>query len=222
MGLNVAAPMCGEYQIELFSEGDEVEKASPKDQRALRWCVWALLKNSFRKQVLREVLKKHPVTMYCDTKQLNHASEIEIGSVLPDVISNLTVVNTSDWSVEMLRQIPKFGDIQLQATDPQSVHSGIPYRVFQSAASGRCLLTDGKPGLNAAFSKDLEYYGYDNAKDVCESIYMMRAFSGTTKLIGEAAHQRFLKEHTWEHRLIEFETLIKSRTKIPEPEWANK
>lgn len=213
-GAIVEAPYCGEEAIEAFAKGNEVEKAKPYDQRALRWCAWAMLKNSFRVQVLRKVLEKYPVIMFCDTKQCNHATEMEIGAMLSYGISNLTIVNTSNWSVEQLRDIPNMGHIHLQATDPQSMAGGIPYRMFQTAACGKCLLTDSKPELAIAFQKDKEYYEYENAGDINQSLYMLEFMEHLPNEIGAAAHERFLKEHTWTHRLAEFEMWIKSRKQV--------
>ncbi len=210
-GVSVAVPTCGEEAIEAYSKEDEVAKSKPSDQRALRWCAWALLKNSFRVQVLTNILRKYTVLMFCDTVQCNHASEMEIGAMLSQGISNLTIVNTSTWTPEQLREIPNLGHIHVQATDPQSVAGGIPYRMFQTAASAKCLVTDSKPELEQAFKKDDEFYSYDNANDILESLMPLQCFEGQSIAIGKAAHERFLKEHTWTHRLAEFEQWIASR-----------
>lgn len=214
-GAEVEAPRCGEEAIEAFADGDEVEKAPAHHQRALRWVAWAMLKNSFRVQVLRKLLMKTPVIMFSDTVQCNHASEPEIGAMLSMGVCNLTVVNTSNWSVAELRDIPNMGHVHIQATDPQSVAGGIPYRMFQTAACGKCLLTDSKPELEQAFKRDEEFAAYHNASDVVGALYILEAFEGHTLATGESARQRFLEEHTWTHRVNEFEDWIISR----KPQW---
>lgn len=210
--INAMVPRPGEEAIEMFAEGDEVAEAGQLPQRILRWCVWALSKNAIRVRILRTVLRRHKVTMFCDTKQLDHASPAELAMLLPDCIANLKIVDTSNWSSEQVAEIPNHGDFHLQITDPQSVQGGIPYRVFQTAACGKSLITDSRPELEQAFKLGVEFDSYKpEGTNVLHAIEDCLMFDGACRYRGTLAQERFLKEHTWAHRIAEMEGWIASR-----------
>jgi spore maturation protein CgeB len=117
-------------------------------------------------------------------------------------------VDTSDFKASDLGQLYHAGVVQIQATDPQSVLGGIPYRVFQTAASGKALITDLKSELVECFEPETEILGYRSMQEFTSQL--SKALKNPTHLaeIGRAAHQRFEKEHTWSHRLATIEDWI--------------
>jgi hypothetical protein len=204
-------PHCGEESIELLAETD-ISKESMADQRSLRWCAWALTKNSTRARVLRGLFKKgKKVSMYCDHKQLGHATESEIRQMLHGSTDLLKITDTSDWSIADLRKIPNIGQLHLQVTDPQSVRGGIPYRVFQLAACAMPLLTNETEELKQEFDRNTEYIPYHNHMDVYECAELALCFNLDTESRGQMARERFLKHHTWTHRIAEWEMFIDVR-----------
>lgn len=169
--------------------------------RSLRWFVWALSKNEVRIRMLKKAIKIHPVRMFCETRQLNHASIEEIQHMIGDYSrKNLMIFDTSDYRSHELCQLYHYGMLHLEATDPQSVTTGIPYRVFQCAASGRPLLTDFKLGWENQFEpgKEILFYGEENFEETLE-----KTIKEKDKLhdVGKYASERFLKDHTWAKRL---------------------
>lgn len=161
--------------------------------------VWHLSKNEARIRMLREASKIHPVQMFTETKQLHHASIDEIKGMIGEWNERkFKVTDTSGIKQECLGHLYHYGKIHLQATDPQSVGEGIPYRVFQTAASRRPLLTDWRKGWSDSF---------DPQTDVC--VYQENNFGQTLEKIlkedlegmADSFYARFLTDHTWEQRI---------------------
>ena len=81
-----------------------------------------------------------------------------------------------------------------------------PTRVFEAAGAGACLLTDAWEGLEQFLEPDREVLSARNADELVEHLYRLTA--KTARLIGHAARQRVLAEHTYEHRARQFEAVI--------------
>lgn len=176
----------------------------------LRWIVWSLAKNAVRIQILRKALQVSKVAMFCEMSQLDHAKEPEIRSLIGS-FRNLSIFDTSNLSGEELYEVYSYGSIQIQATDPQSVYGGIPYRVFQTAAVGKALLTDSRPELEKMFKRDEEMLYYKNATDFSDALQLALMKSPEQlQEIGRKAREEFLKNHTWSDRIrqIEIEVLV--------------
>jgi hypothetical protein len=174
----------------------------------VRWATWAMAKNAVRVRVLRQVLQVAPLRVYCEQKQLGHANEAEWRTLLGETGPRLQIVDTSNCKGEELPRIHQEGSLHLQATDPQSVRGGIPYRVFQSAASGKALLTDLRPELVACFEPGKEIFGYPSAAEFLPFLETVLADPSRRRDAGIAARQRFEREHTWHHRIRTIESWI--------------
>ncbi len=187
-------------------------KHDPEAAWRLRWSTWALAKNAVRIRMLRKALEITPLHIFCEQKQLGHATESEWRKLLGESESRLNIVDSSGLSAEDLAKLHQRGSLHLQATDPQSVRGGIPYRVFQAAACARPLLTDLKPELEKCFETDREILGFRTADDFAVSL--TRLLENRTSLgeIGRAARARFEHEHLWRHRIETIESWIASQT----------
>lgn len=166
-----------------------------------QWIIWAKCKNMVRIRMLRKALSFGTVRMFSETKQLFHATEDETRGLLNNWSSKLAFHATDGLNFASIAECYHHGWIHIQATDPQSVAGGIPYRVFQTAASGRALLTDIKPELRDAFIFDTQILGYDNAADFTGKLEAASKDKDRLREIGLNAHARFLAEHTWRHRV---------------------
>ncbi|MBI4026698.1 MAG: glycosyltransferase family 1 protein [Verrucomicrobia bacterium] len=175
---------------------------------SMRYAAWAMAKNAVRIRILRKALAIAPLLVFTEQKHLGHAREAEWRGLLGEPGSHFRVVDTSGMNAERLGDLYHHGIIHIQATDPQSVRGGIPYRVFQTAASGRALLTDLRPELIGCFEPGKEILGYSSADDFARELSAALADPDRLNEIGRAARRRFEREHTWRHRLATMESWI--------------
>lgn len=195
---NLNIKSLGTGDLKLYREMKEMD---PGQHLQLRWCIWAHSKNEVRIKALKEVLKVSKLLIFTDTKQKGHANEDEIKYMLEDYGDNLKVVDTSDVHASKLGNLYHYGALHIGSTDPQSVHTGIPYRVFQTMASGRPLLTDEKPGWGDFLGNNISssnYISYSNPTEIAEKI--PEAIKNGKEL-GESARSSFEMFHTWPNRL---------------------
>jgi spore maturation protein CgeB len=97
------------------------------------------------------------------------------------------------------------GRIQLQITDPQSVEGGLPFRVFECAASAARLISDTRPELETwCGGTDAVRLAADEraiGMRVAEALAEPETKMGAESL--RAHHERFLKRDTWAARFRE-------------------
>jgi glycosyltransferase involved in cell wall biosynthesis len=176
---------------------------------SFRYGIWAQAKNAVRIRILKQVLDAAPLWVFCEQKQLAHAKENGWRKFLSVTDDRLRIFDTSDLKSEELGGLYHAGALHIQATDPQSVKGGIPLRMFQTAASGRALLTDVKDELLECFTPGKEILAYDSGPGFSESL--KQALSNPERLgeIGRAARLRFESQHTWRHRLENISSWLK-------------
>lgn len=163
-----------------------------------RWCLWAHSKNEVRIRALKEVMKVSPLMIFTDTQQKGHANPDELKHMLG--YSNLRIIDSSPVRADKLGQIYHYGSLHIGSTDPQSVHSGIPYRVFQTMAAGRPLLTDHKPGWEGAL-KEKTYFTYNNPLEIEGRVQYLLKNKDEMKEMGIKARLNAASNHTWHSRL---------------------
>jgi hypothetical protein len=169
----------------------------------LRKCyalLWAASKNEARVRLLRAATKVTPVLMFSETKQRNHANPYEIQGMVGEFDpQRLRIIDTSKTKGECLGQLYHYGRIHLQAVDPQSVFGGIPYRNYQTAASGRPLFTDTRIDWHQSFNSD-ELISYEWGQ--CLEDQLSEAMKRTDlDEIGMKARKGFEEKHTWQIRM---------------------
>lgn len=168
----------------------------------LRKFAWHLGKRETRLRALRAAVRAGPLAILSNLKQAGVAGERELQRELTGPNNReLLFVDTSQAAYHHLAHLYRSGLLQLQSTDPQSVAGGIPYRVFQSAACAVPLLSDFKQELGECFASDQEILLYKDNHDLPDALQKALANPARLREIGDAAHQRFLKEHTWTHRM---------------------
>jgi glycosyltransferase involved in cell wall biosynthesis len=178
----------------------ELAQKSPDAILQLRSIAWMLGKNEVRKRILRQALAVSPLLILTGNLEKTHADEREIRDMLVGKNDRLLIKNTAGMGIEKLAELYACGKLHIQATDPQSVNGGIPFRVFQTTACGRPLLTDTKPELAECYRYGEELLAYDSDLDFAEKLEKALR-TEDLKTISEAGRQRFLKDHTWEKRL---------------------
>jgi spore maturation protein CgeB len=89
-------------------------------------------------------------------------------------------------------------------------------RLFEAAASGACIISDTWPGLNTLFEPNAEVL----LANTCDEV--LRHLSALTPerraVIGRAARERVLREHTYEQRAAQVETAFEHALRA---EWAS-
>lgn len=176
---------------------------------SFRYGIWAQAKNAVRIRILKQVLPMAPLWVFCEQKQLAHAREDEWRKFLGEAGDRLSIFDTSELRPEELGGLYRAGALHIQVTDPQSVKGGIPLRVFQTAASGRALLTDVKEELLECFNSGKEILTYDSAANFPKALKSALSHSGDLEEIGKAARLRFENEHRWMHRLETISSWLK-------------
>ena len=81
-----------------------------------------------------------------------------------------------------------------------------PTRIFEAAGSGACLITDAWEGIETFLTPDREVLVAHDAEEVVQ--HLRELDSARAKQIGEAALQRVLAEHTYEHRALQLQHLL--------------
>ncbi len=174
---------------------------------------WMIGKNEVRKRILREAVKVAPLLILSGNFEENHASETELQQVLKAPEKRLVVRDTRDCNVTDLKNLYAYGRLHLQATDPQSVEGGIPFRVFQTTACKRPLLTDKKNELGECYAFGRELLTYHSEVDFAETLEHAFKQADLLEQVAEAGYQRFLKEHTWQHRYHYVMSAMRSSSK---------
>ena len=82
-------------------------------------------------------------------------------------------------------------------------------RVFEAAGAGACIITDYWKGIESFFEPDKEILVAKNGEEV-EKI-LLELTSERAKEIGDAAYQKVLDKHTYEHRAELLESVISER-----------
>ncbi|MAM89747.1 MAG: hypothetical protein CME36_20805 [unclassified Hahellaceae] len=82
-------------------------------------------------------------------------------------------------------------------------------RVFEAAGAGACLIMDHWEGVEQFLMPGREVLVAHNGSDVVD--HLRKLTPERAKMIGEAARQRVLSEHTYRHRAEEVEILLQAR-----------
>jgi spore maturation protein CgeB len=87
-------------------------------------------------------------------------------------------------------------------------------RLFEAAACGTALISDNWPGLDSFFLPGKEILLPATPDDVVR--YLTELSEAETRVVGEAAQERALHEHTSEHRAAEFERAVEAVLTVPQ------
>jgi spore maturation protein CgeB len=87
-----------------------------------------------------------------------------------------------------------------------------PTRIFEAAGSGACLITDAWEGIETFLTPDREVLVAHDADDVVQHLKSLD--EEKAKQIGEAARQRVLAEHTYQHRALQLQRLLDARVQV--------
>lgn len=84
-----------------------------------------------------------------------------------------------------------------------------PTRIFEAAGSASCLITDAWEGIETFLEPDREVLVAHNGEEVIRHLRTLG--QSRAKQIGQAALQRVLAEHTYQHRAEQLQQLLEGR-----------
>src|SRR5215217_2899901 len=93
-----------------------------------------------------------------------------------------------------------------------------PTRIFEAAGAAACLITDAWEGVETFLRPDREVLVAHDADDVVR--HLRELDEKRAREIGEAALQRVLAEHTYEHRALQLQDLLEGRERAVQFEGA--
>jgi spore maturation protein CgeB len=83
-------------------------------------------------------------------------------------------------------------------------------RVFEAAGAGACLLTDAWDGIEQFFEPNEQILVAKNSEKVAE---ILRSITPSrARLIGQAAYQRAIRDHTYDQRVKQLELALSLRS----------
>jgi spore maturation protein CgeB len=82
-----------------------------------------------------------------------------------------------------------------------------PTRLFEAAGAGACVITDAWQGIEWFLEPGRECLVARDGEEVSEHLFELT--EARAKKIGEAALQRLLAEHTYTHRALQVESVLR-------------
>ncbi len=129
-----------------------------------------------------------------------YADEAELRAALPAGI-DLVYADTRGLPAKAWKNLFRTGKFQVQIVDPQSVEGGLPFRVFESAACARPLLSDHRTELAELFPEGCGVALAANEAGMAEAAaQLLRTPDRELRAQGREFHRRFRTDHTWEAR----------------------
>jgi hypothetical protein len=194
------------HYLHAMKDGDrrifqDISFLDPEILFAFRQAIWAVSKNEVRIRMLKAALEVSPVFMFSETKSWHHMKEEEFRRILGHQEDKLEFHDTSDMKVDRMGVLYHYGWVHLQATDPQSMREGYPYRMFQTLASGKVLLSDMKDNWQKDFNFASELVGYESMPEFKEKLNNLLKNKNLCRSIGENARKGFIDRHQWKHRI---------------------
>jgi hypothetical protein len=179
--------------------------SGPANSAVTHQLVWRWGKRVARLRGLRAALQAGPVGVLSGHRTESYADGDEIRAELGADRNSLDYEDTRHLGPGSWSGLFRSGRIQLQITDPQSVEGGLPFRVFECAASAARLISDTRPELETwCGGTDAVRLAADEraiGMRVAEALAEPETKMGTESL--RAHHERFLKRDTWAARFRE-------------------
>jgi spore maturation protein CgeB len=96
-----------------------------------------------------------------------------------------------------------------------SPRSASNMRLFEATGVGTCLITDWKENLTQLFEPDCEVVTYRSAEECAEKVKWLLDHPQRRDAIAQAARDRTLKDHTFKHRAIQLDQIIRKEVGQP-------
>lgn len=101
----------------------------------------------------------------------------------------------------------------------QCANADLNMRFFEAMGSGAVLLTDSKPGLHVdeLFEDGVHYLSYADEQDMLAKFKMVLRDPVRCRSIGDAARERVLSQHTYDHRVEQIVQTCRAMAKSRRP-----
>ena len=173
--------------------------------------LWRWGKRTARLRGLAAVAKAGPLAILSGHGMESYADEDELRAALPGGI-DLVYADTRGMPANSWKGLFSTGKFQVQVTDPQSIESGLPFRIFECGACGVPLLSDNRPGLAALFPPGAGLVtAADEASLQENAAQLFQTSKRDLAAMGQLANQHFMARHTWEMRWRELTQERESR-----------
>jgi hypothetical protein len=174
--------------------------SNPVHQALFNQQIWRWGKRTARLHGLSAILQSGPVAVLSGHHTERFATESELRVAL-QAPASFQFRNTTEVPAEKWSGLFRSGRFQVQFTDPQSVEGGLPFRVFECAASGVVLLSDHRKELGAEFRDNEEIVlAQDETGLTRRSAELFAADAEMLTSIGTAARVKFREKHTAAYR----------------------
>jgi len=212
------------WPIRAYALADETLRTlSAKEQAVIgRWLadpaaralanlhIWRRGKRAARLRGLRALARRVPVAVLSGHGQERFALEEELRREVAPV-HRFAFRDTTGLPAARWGGLFRSGRLQVQWVDPQSIESGAPFRLFETAAAGVALLSDARPGFPTLFASDREmFYASDETALAERAAALMAGPTEILEAVGGRAREAFLSRHTWAHRWREIGAAIGS------------
>src|SRR5215217_818296 len=88
-----------------------------------------------------------------------------------------------------------------------------PTRIFEAAGAAACVITDDWEGIDMFLEPDKEVLVARNAEEVREHLQFLNPYRAA--VLGAAARNRILSEHTYEHRALQLQKVLNDEFATP-------
>jgi glycosyltransferase involved in cell wall biosynthesis len=177
--------------------------------------LWRWGKRIARLRGLAAVAQAGPLAILSGHGVEAYAGEEELRTALPEGI-DLVFADTCKVPSSAGKGLFRTGKWQVQITDPQSIESGIPFRVFECGACGVPLMSDGRPGLEELFPSGTGLFTATNESALQETAArLFQTPRGDLEAMGKVFHQNFIEQHTWEIRWRQLTQAREPRAESP-------
>lgn len=119
------------------------------------------------------------------------------------------VVKEAVYGLDMLQTI-RDSKITLNIHADSSPEYASNMRLFEVTGVGGCLLTDWRRNINELFEPDYEVVTYKSLDECIEKVEWLLQNDESRKQIAEAGQKRVLREHTFQKRGEQLDSLLKS------------
>lgn len=176
--------------------------------------LWRWGKRIARLRGLAAVAQSAPLAVMSGHGTEIYAGEAELRAAMP-AGTDLVYADTKAMPSNAWKNLFRTGKFQVQITDPQSVEGGLPFRVFECAASAMPLLSDHRAELAEIFPEGLGVtLGGSEAALSEAAAVLARTPDRELRAQGRELHKRFAAEHTWEARWKQIADCPAPRTEI--------
>jgi hypothetical protein len=162
--------------------------------------LWRWGKRVARLRGLAAISHAGPIAVLSGHHREVYAEEEEIRAALPEG-ADFVFADTKNVPPHQWGRLFRTGKFQVQITDPQSIEGGLPFRVFECGASAVPLLSDHRTELASLYPTGTGLFtAIDEPSLQLVATQMFQMSRRELDRQGQALHDDFLANHTWEIR----------------------